>query len=120
MIACALTGAADTPGKNPAVPVSPKQIAESGIAAAKAGAAIVHIHVRNPQTTGPSMELAHYKEVVDRIRDSGVDVIINLTTGMGGRFIPSDDDPKIAAPGSSLSPPERRVEHIAALKPEIC
>ena len=70
MIACALTGAADTPGKNPAVPVTPKQIAEFGIAVAKAGAAIVHIHVRDPKTTGPEMELAHYKEVMDRIREA--------------------------------------------------
>ena len=66
------------------------------------------------------MELGHYREVVDRIRDSGVDVIINLTTGPGGRFIPGKEDPKVAAPGSSLTTPMRRVEHIIALKPEIC
>ena len=120
MIACALTGAADTPGKNPAVPVTPKQIAESGIAAAKAGAAIVHIHVRNPETTGPSMELAHYKEVVDRIRDSGVDVVINLTTGAGARFIPGSNDPMVPDPRSTMSTPAQRVRHIVELKPEIC
>ncbi|HKT18353.1 MAG TPA: 3-keto-5-aminohexanoate cleavage protein [Stellaceae bacterium] len=120
MIACALTGAADTPGKNPAVPVSPKQIAESGIEAAKAGAAIVHIHVRNPQTTGPSMELAHYKEVVDRIRDSGTDVVINLTTGAGARFIPGSNDPMVPDPRSTMSTPAQRVRHVVELKPEIC
>lgn len=120
MIACALTGAADTPGKNPAVPVTPKQIAESGIEAAKAGAAIVHIHVRNPKTTGPSMELAHYKEVVDRIRDSGVDVVINLTTGAGARFIPGSNDPMVPDPKSTMSTPAERVRHVVELKPEIC
>src|SRR5581483_12343150 len=102
MIACALTGAADTPSKNPAVPVTPQQIAESGIAAAKAGAAIVHIHVRDPKTTGPSMELAHYREVVERIRASGSDVLINLTTGPGARFTHDESDPSKPGPGSVL------------------
>ena len=120
MIACALTGAADTPSKNPAVPVTPQQIAESGIAAAKAGAAIVHIHVRDPKTTGPSMELAHYKEVVDRIRDSGVDVVINLTTGAGARFVPGSNDPMVPDPRSTMRSPAERVAHIVELKPEIC
>ena len=120
MIACALTGAADTPGKNPAVPVTPKQIAESGIEAAKAGAAIVHIHVRNPETTGPSMKLEHYKEVVDRIRDSGTDVVINLTTGAGARFIPGSNDPMVPDPKSTMRTPAERVAHVLELKPEIC
>jgi len=120
MIACALTGAADTPGKNPAVPVTPKQIAESGIAAAKAGAAIVHIHVRNPETTGPSMKLEHYKEVVDRIRDSGTDVVLNLTTGAGARFIPGSNDPMVPDPKSTMRTPSERVRHVIELKPEIC
>lgn len=120
MIACALTGAADTPSKNPAVPVTPQQIAQSGIDAAKAGAAIVHIHVRDPKTTGPSMELAHYKEVVDRIRDSGVDVVINLTTGAGARFIPGSNDPMVPDPKSTMRTPSERVRHIVELKPEIC
>ena len=81
MISCAVTGSADTPGKNPAVPVTPEQIATSALDAAKAGAAIVHIHVRDPKTGLPSMEGGHYAEVVDRIRASGTDVVINLTTG---------------------------------------
>ena len=120
MIACALTGAADTPSKNPAVPVTPKEIAESGIAAAKAGAAIVHIHVRDPKTTGPSMELAHYKEVMDRIRDSGVDVVINLTTGAGARFVPGSNDPMVPDARSTMRSPAERVRHVVELKPEIC
>jgi len=68
----------------------------------------------------PSMELGHYREVVDRIRDSGTDVLINLTTGPGQRFVPSAEDPKVAAPGTTLMHPERRVEHVVALKPDIC
>src|SRR5262249_33854760 len=82
---CAVTGSADSPGKNPAVPVTPEQIAQSSIDAAKAGAAVVHIHVRDPHTTKPSMDGALYREVVERIRSSGTDVLINLTTGPGAR-----------------------------------
>src|SRR5689334_22110428 len=88
MISCAVTGSADSPKRNPAVPVSPAQIAQSCIDAAKAGSAIVHIHVRDPQTTRLSMDGALYREVVERIRDSGSDVLINLTTGPGARFVP--------------------------------
>ncbi len=120
MIACAVTGSADTPGRNPAVPVTPAQIAASAIDAAKAGAAIVHIHVRDPQTTRPSMDGALYREVVERIRASGTDVLINLTTGPGARFIPGVDDPLKPAPGSTLSLPVERVRHVVELAPEIC
>ena len=120
MICCAVTGSADTPRKNPAVPVTPEAIARSAIDAAKAGAAVVHIHVRNPETGKPSMELAHYREVVERIRDSGVEVIINLTTGAGGRFQPGADDPREPGPGTTLSRPADRVRHIQALRPDIC
>ena len=93
IISCAVTGSAPTPDKNPAVPVTPAEIAASAIDAAKAGAAIVHIHVRDPETTTPSMDPAHYREVTERIRDSDTDVIINLTTGPGARYIPDPDDP---------------------------
>jgi uncharacterized protein (DUF849 family) len=120
MIACAVTGSADTPGKNPAVPVTPAQIAQSAIEAAKAGAAIVHIHVRDPQTTRPSMDVAHYREVVERIRGSGTDVVINLTTGPGARFAPGADDPLKAGPGTNLKTAAERVKHVVELKPEIC
>jgi uncharacterized protein (DUF849 family) len=120
MIACAVTGSADTPGKNPAVPVTPAQIAQSAIDAAKAGAAIVHIHVRDPQTTKPSMDTAHYREVVERIRASGTDVLINLTTGPGARFLPGPDDPWKPGPATNLKIPADRVKHVVELRPEIC
>lgn len=120
IIACAVTGSADTPGKNPAVPVTPAQIAQSAIDAAKAGAAIVHIHVRDPETTRPSMELAHYREVVERIRSSGTDVVINLTTGPGARFAPGADEPLKVGPGTNLKTAAERVRHVVELKPEIC
>jgi uncharacterized protein (DUF849 family) len=120
MISCAVTGSADTPGRNPAVPVTPAQIAQSAIDAAKAGAAIVHIHVRDPKTTRPSMELSLYQEVVERIRGSGTDVLINLTTGPGARFVPGEDDPQKPGPGTTIKTPAERVRHVVALKPEIC
>jgi uncharacterized protein (DUF849 family) len=120
MISCAVTGSADTPGKNPAVPVTPAQIAQSAIDAAKAGAAIVHIHVRDPSTTKPSMDAALYRETMDRIRQSGTDVVINLTTGPGARFVPGSEDPLKPGPATNLKLPAQRVEHILALRPEIC
>ena len=113
MISCAVTGSADTPGRNPAVPVTPQQIAQSAIDAAKAGAAIVHIHVRDPQTTRPSMDKALYREVVERIRASGIDVLINLTTGPGARFMPGVDDPLQPGPATNMKPPAQRVEHVS-------
>ncbi len=120
ILTCAVTGNITRPDQHPGLPVTPRQIAEAAIDAAKAGAAIAHIHVRDPATGKPSMALELYREVVERIRDSGTDLIINLTTGPGGRFVPSEHDPKIAAPGSTLLPPEARVEHVVALKPELC
>jgi uncharacterized protein (DUF849 family) len=120
MISCAVTGSADTPGKNPAVPVTPSQIAQSAIDAAKAGAAIVHIHVRDPQTTRPSMDKALYREVVERIRASGSDVLINLTTGPGARFTPGAEDPFKPGPATNMKLPAQRVEHIMELRPDIC
>jgi uncharacterized protein (DUF849 family) len=121
IVTCALTGSApDTFKRNPAVPVTPEAIASSAIDAARAGAAIVHIHVRNPETGAPSRELAHYREVVERIRASDIDVIINLTTGPGARFVPGDEDPFKVGPGTTLAGPEDRISHILELKPEIC
>jgi uncharacterized protein (DUF849 family) len=120
IITCAVTGGADSTKLSPYVPVTPEQIANEAIAAAKAGAAIVHIHVREPKTGGGSMEKKYYKEVVERIRSDGVEVLVNLTTGPGASYTPSPEDPKRATPGSTLSPPERRVEHILELKPDIC
>jgi 3-dehydrocarnitine:acetyl-CoA trimethylamine transferase len=120
MISCAVTGSADTPGRNPAVPVTPAQIAQSAIDAAKAGAAIVHIHVRDPKTTRPSMDGAHYREVVERIRASGSDVLINLTTGPGARFNHDANDPSKPSADSTLKSPEDRVSHVVELRPDIC
>jgi len=120
MISCAVTGSADTPGRNPAVPVTPAQIAASAVDAAKAGAAIVHTHVRDPKTTKPSMDGALYREVVERIRASGTDLLINLTTGPGARFVPGEDDPLKPGPGTSLKRPDERVRHVVELRPEIC
>ena len=120
MISCAVTGSADTPGCNPAVPVTPRQIADSANDAAKAGAAIVHIHVRDPKTTRPSMDLALYREVVDRVRAGGTGVLINLTTGPGARFVPGSEDPEKPGPGTTMKRPAERVRHIVELKPDIC
>ncbi len=120
IIACAVTGSADSTGMNPNVPVTPEQIAGEAIAANKAGAAIAHIHVRNPETGKASTELKYYREVVERIRDSGSPVLINLTTGPGGRFVPDPADPMTAGPSSGMFTAERRVEHVVELKPDIC
>lgn len=120
VISCALTGAGETTGKSPAVPVTPKQIAASAIEAANAGASIVHIHVRDPATTLASMENSLYAEVVELIRQSKVDVIINLTTGPGARYIPGDVDPCQPGEGTTLTTPENRVRHVEMLRPEIC
>lgn len=119
-ITCAITGNITRPDQTPHLPITPQQIADSALEAAKAGAAIAHIHVRDPKTGQPSMELDLYREVRDRIRTKNTDLIINLTTGPGGRFVPSRHDPKIAAEGTTLMAPERRVDHIVALKPDIC
>ncbi|WP_300300700.1 3-keto-5-aminohexanoate cleavage protein, partial [Ferrovibrio sp.] len=119
IITCAVTGNQTTPEMTPHLPVTPEQIAEACLGAAEAGAASVHIHVRDPKTGRPSMEIDYYRDVMDRIRARNRDLIINLTTGPGGRFVPDPDDPKVAAPGTTLMRPEDRVAHIALLKPDI-
>jgi len=103
----------------PFLPITPKEIAESAVDAGKAGASVVHIHVRDVKTGRPSMEFQLYREVVDRIRDQS-DMIINLSTGAGGRFVPDDNDPVGFGPESNLCRPEKRVEHVLRLKPELC
>jgi uncharacterized protein (DUF849 family) len=120
IITCAVTGGAPLSGKNKAVPVAPKEIAESAIAAGKAGAAIAHIHVREPESGRPSMRFELYQEVVDRIRQSGSDILINLTTGAGARFVPGEPDPKVAGDGSTLTRWEERVAHVLRINPDIC
>lgn len=121
IITCAITGADDTPKKNPHVPVSPSEIAAAAIEAAKAGAAIVHIHVRDPDTGTASRQVSLYEEVVERIRSSETDVIINLTAGMGGDlYFGPDTDPMNFAKGTDLVGGMERLPHVEKLLPEIC
>lgn len=120
IISCALTGAGDTASKSPHVPVTPKEIADSAIAAAKAGATIAHIHVRDPKTGKLSHDVRLFEEVVERIRESETDVIINLTSGGGGDWIPSEEDPTRGGVGTDIQTPEERHEPIGKLLPEMC
>ena len=121
-ITCAVTGAGDTAGRSPHVPVTPKQIAEAAIEAASAGAAIAHIHVRDPETGKASRALSLYREVVQRVRDAGTDVILNLTAGMGGDIVfGSGEHPlPLDAAGTDMVGPTERLAHVAELRPEIC
>jgi uncharacterized protein (DUF849 family) len=119
ILTCAVTGNLTKPEMTPYLPITPQQIADSCLGAADAGAAVVHIHVRDPLTGKPSMELDHYAEVMHLIKARNKELVINLTTGPGGRFVPSEDDPKVYAPGTTLCHPLKRVEHIVKLKPDI-
>lgn len=120
-ITCAVTGSGSTQDRSPNVPRSPKEIADSAIAAGKAGAAIVHCHVRDPDTGVPSRDLRYYREVTDRIRDSETDVVLNLTAGMGGDMVfGSLDDPLALSNSTDMAGAEERVAHIAECLPEIC
>lgn len=118
-LTCAVTGNHTTVEQHPGLPVTPEQIAIAGLEAADAGAAALHIHVRDPQTGKPSMEIDLYQQVVEYIRRHNGSVVINLTTGPGGRFQPSEDDPVRPGPRTNFLAPEKRVEHIAHLKPDI-
>ncbi len=120
IVTCAVTGAGDTVGRHPAIPVTPEQIAGAAIEAASAGAAVAHMHVRDPETGQGSRDTALYREVVERVRASGVDVVINLTAGMGGDYFPSEADPAVPGPGTDLVGPEERLVHVEELRPEIC
>lgn len=119
IITCAITGNLTKPEQTPYLPITPGQIVDSALEASEAGASIVHIHVRHPDTGKPSMELEHYAGVVTALRKARPDLILNLTTGPGGRYVPSEQDPAVAGSGTTLMVPEARVSHIAALKPEI-
>ena len=120
-ITCAVTGSGSTQDRSPHVPRSPKQIAESAIDAARAGASVVHCHVRNPETGAPSRDLGLYRELTDRIRDAEVDVVLNLTAGMGGDIIfGSSEAPFPTAAGTDMIGATERVAHIAECLPEIC
>ena len=121
-ITCAVTGAGDTTGRSPKVPVTPRQIADSCIEAAQAGAAVVHIHVRNPQTGGAARDPALYREVVQYIRESGVDMVLNLTAGMGGDLTLGSVEQPLPpnAVGTDMAGATERLAHVRELLPEIC
>ncbi|HEU5141419.1 MAG TPA: 3-keto-5-aminohexanoate cleavage protein [Bacillales bacterium] len=120
ILTSALTGAGDTTRKNKHVPITPKEIANDAIEAAKAGATIAHIHVRDPQTGGLSHDPALYREVVERVRESDTDVILNITAGGGGDWVPSTEDPTRGGPGTDIQTPEERHQPVGELLPEIC
>ncbi len=121
-ITCAVTGAGDSADKHPDLPVTPEQIATAAIEAAKAGAAIAHVHVRDPETGKGARDPELFKQTVDRIRDSGTNVVLNLTAGMGGDLVfgggetPLPLDPV----GTDIAPPLERLAHVEQLLPEIC
>jgi uncharacterized protein (DUF849 family) len=119
IITCAITGNLTTIEQTPHLPVTPEQIADACLGAAEAGAAVAHIHVRDPKTAKPSMALEYYRDVIERIRAKNAQLVLNVTTGPGGRFVPSIEDPRVAGPGTTLIAPEKRVAHIAALRPDI-
>jgi uncharacterized protein (DUF849 family) len=120
-ITCAVTGSGSTQDRSPNVPRSPEAIANSAIKAAKAGAAIVHCHVRNPETGAPSRDPKLYREVTDRIRDADVDMVLNLTAGMGGDLVfGPPNHPLPLASGTDMASAEERMQHIADCLPEIC
>ena len=121
-ITCAVTGSGDSTGRSDKVPVTPRQIADEAISAAKAGAAIAHIHVRDPKTGKGSRDLALYAEVVEHIKASGVDMVLNLTAGMGGDLtLGSVEQPMPPSPnGTDMAGATERLEHVAKLRPEIC
>ena len=121
-ITCAVTGSGATQDRSPHVPRSPKQIADSAIAAAKAGAAVVHCHVRDPETGAPSRDPKMFREVTDRIREADTDVVLNLTAGMGGdiTFGSVEVPLPVNASGTDMAGATERVAHIAECRPEIC
>jgi uncharacterized protein (DUF849 family) len=120
MLTCAVTGAGATTKKHPGVPVTPQQIAAACLEAASAGASTVHIHVRDPLTGDGGRDPQCFREVVSRIRDSGVDIVLNLTCGMGGRLLLDEEDPSTMVAGTDLASAADRMQHVVELLPEIC
>jgi len=120
IITCAVTGSGDAARKHPQLPKTPEEIANAAIEAAQAGAAVAHIHVRDPETGGAGRKLEWYEEVVERVRASSTDVIINLTAGMGGDYVPHPEDPGRGGPGTDMATPTERLAHVVKLLPEIC
>ncbi|MBZ9537342.1 3-keto-5-aminohexanoate cleavage protein [Modicisalibacter tunisiensis] len=120
ILTCAVTGAGDTTAKNPHVPVTPAEIAEAAVEAARAGASVAHIHVRDPETGGISHSTEHFREVVERVREADTDIVLNLTAGGGGDWVPHPDDPYRGGPGSDMQTPAERHAPVGALLPELC
>src|SRR4051794_27432429 len=111
ILTCAVTGNITTRKQHPGLPVTPKEIAEAAVSAGAAGASVAHIHARDPKTERGSMDVELFREIIARIRDAGSDIVINLSTGEGGRFVPDLEEPRRAGPGTTLTQPEKRVAH---------
>ncbi|MDR4533131.1 3-keto-5-aminohexanoate cleavage protein [Glutamicibacter sp. PS] len=120
ILTCAVTGAGDTTGKSEFVPVTPEEIANDAIAAARAGASVVHIHVRDPESKLGSRKVEYYREVVERVRAAEVDPVLNLTAGMGGDLVIDPHHPTTHLPGTDLVSGLERLPHVEQLLPEIC
>ncbi len=120
ILTCAVTGAGDTVRKHPGVPVTPVQVAAACVEAAKAGAAIAHVHVRDPKTGQGARDPALFREVVARVRDSNTDIVLNLTAGMGGNLLLDPDDPSRMIAGTDLATASERMRHVEELLPEMC
>jgi len=120
IVTCAVTGAGDTTDKSPHVPVTPEEVANAAIEAAEAGASVAHVHVRDPETGKGSRDKNLFKEAVDRIRDSKTDIVINLTAGMGGDWVPDPKNMAMPGDGTDMIGPEERLDHVELCKPEIC
>lgn len=119
IITCCLTGSGDSALKSDKVPVTPEEIAASAVKAAQAGATVAHVHVRNPETKQWSRDVELYKETARLIRECGVDMVLNITAGMGADFIPDTENPMVGGPGSDMITPYERVKHILEIKPEV-
>ena len=121
-ITCPVTGSGDTAGKSNKIPITPKQIAAAAIDAAKAGAAVAHCHVRDPQSGAPSRDPALFREVTERIRDADTDVVLNLTAGMGGDLVLGGAETPLPpdAAGTDMAGVGERLSHVADCLPEIC
>ena len=119
IITCCLTGSGDSALKSDKVPVTPEEIAASAVKAAQAGATVAHVHVRNPETKQWSRDVELYKETAKLIRECGVDMVLNITAGMGADFIPDPENPMVGGPGSDMITPYERVKHILEIKPEV-
>ncbi len=120
ILTCAVTGGHNNQAKHPNYPITPAQIARDCVDAAKAGAAVAHIHVRDPETGVRSGDLALFREVVARVRDSDCGVLINLTTSEGARFSPGEVEAGVGGPGTTLIQPLQRLRHVEELRPDIC